>query len=148
MSSGSKRAAPTARTGPSKKKSKKAYHLREIEIPKPAQASSSGTSSQQHTVVKDTRSYQVYELLDGRLGSRHMDGKVSVAVLPSTGTSSTAEASDEAVAADIESVLSHYPVDTPDPHQTSQSKATEGTQKAKRSRPELRAAVSPAQFAS
>ncbi len=71
MAGGNKRSAGNSEQGPSKRSRKSQFKMRVVDVP------TIGTASH---VTKETQSFQVYDLPDGRLGMRREDGKVTLQV--------------------------------------------------------------------
>ncbi len=142
MSSSSKRASQSNKGGPPKKQR---LNFKMRDIPASQATPSSRTSAATRTstgsaasATVDTRSFQIYDRPNGRLGMRHTDSKVTVPVVDSQGQPSDRETlglggfPDEVVA-----IVGEYPVDNEEDAQGSETQM-----KRRRARPELRAAVS------
>ncbi len=117
-----KRVASGTKPGPAKKQRTMNFKMREI-------PNAPGPSSAPQEVMKDARSYQVYELNDGRLGMRRGDAKVSV------GQGNTVE--EEQQTADLTAAI----VDEYQHNQPSEVNVQHSKRRTRGPRPELRAAV-------
>ncbi len=123
--------------GPSKKQ-RVLFKMREISVPGASNASSSA-----QPVQLDTRSYQIYDLADGRLGMRQEDAKVSVDA-PAAQTQPNSGSADT-VTPEVLGILGEYPADECELPGVAPTQVKPG--KKKRKRVDLRAAVSTVRYA-
>ncbi len=124
MSGSNKHSAGNGMQGPAKRARKTQFKMCPVDIPMRP-----GTKE----VQKDTQSFQVYDLQDGRLGMRREDGKVTLQVSepPPSGPAPVSDGST------ISCVLGDFHPDV------AESGATAPMKKLRKPRNELRAAVRP-----
>lgn len=115
--------------------------MRTIDIPQASPVASGSAplntqDSASRLTTVDMRSYQIYDLSDGRLGARYRDNKVTVPLTHvesnESVTGPTTPSHDDPFGPDVAEIMAGYSPDEP---------PVEHQIKKKRARPELRAAV-------